>query len=54
MADKSTNTIEHKEVAEPQFTCQRCGKKYGVRQMRRITRFRPLVVVCPECEKSFL
>ena len=54
MAEKTSGATEIKDQAEVTFICQRCGKSWSVKKMRRITRFRPLIVVCPECEKAFL
>lgn len=43
-------TGEKQKPREVTFICQECGKTWNIKQMRRITRFRPVLVVCPECE----
>ncbi len=53
MAD-TTSAKEQTEKAPKEFTfvCQRCGKTWSITAMRRVTRFRPFLVVCPDCEKE--
>jgi len=53
-AKSSTEQEKVESISEPVFTCHRCGRQWSVKQMRRLTRFRPVIVVCPDCEKSFL
>jgi hypothetical protein len=52
MAEKTTRAAEAKKRPEVTFTCQVCHKTRSIRDMRRIFRFRPVLVVCPECEKA--
>jgi len=33
------------------FTCQCCGKRRPLEQMRSVTRFVPVLIVCRECQK---
>lgn len=40
------------ETGEVQFVCRRCNKKKPIGDMRVITRFFPMEIVCRECEKS--
>ena len=47
-ADK-TKKQGSKEIT---FRCQRCEKNRRLEDMRVITRFFPLLVVCRECEKE--
>ena len=39
-------------VLEVKFKCQLCDKEKPISEMKTITRFRPVVVVCRECEKN--
>ena len=39
-------------VLEVKFKCQLCDKEKPISEMKTITRFRPVVVVCRECEKD--
>ena len=50
----SAKETTEKAVHELTFICQRCQKPWSVNEMRRITRFRPVLVVCPDCEKELL
>ncbi|MCJ7606177.1 MAG: hypothetical protein MUO19_09145 [Dehalococcoidales bacterium] len=51
MADKTPQeTREKQKSREVTFICQECQKPWDIKQMRRITRFRPILVVCPKCE----
>lgn len=34
------------------FKCQRCNKRKRLEDMRSITRFIPVLVVCRDCEKE--
>lgn len=34
------------------FTCPRCNKKSTLQDMRNITRFIPMIIVCRQCEKE--
>ena len=53
-ADESKSAAKAKKetTAEVMFKCQLCGKDRPVSEMKLITRFRPVVVVCRECEKT--
>jgi hypothetical protein len=46
--------IKAKKDAAPEvkFKCQLCDKEKPISEMKTITRFRPVVVVCRECEKD--
>jgi len=54
MAGESTRSsrIKTESVAEVKFKCRICGKEKPISQMKVITRFRPVVVVCEECESG--
>lgn len=53
MAD-AASAKEKTDQTPPEFTfiCQRCQKPWSINAMKRITRFRPFLVVCPDCEKE--
>ena len=38
----------HKEVV---FKCRLCGKQKPISEMKVIKRFRPVIIVCQDCEK---
>lgn len=52
MADKKTEASKEKAQPAVTFVCQVCEKSWDIREMRRVFRFRPALVVCPECEKK--
>jgi hypothetical protein len=55
MAAEETKTIKQakKEAgADVSFKCSLCGKEKPISDMKTITRFRPVVVVCRDCEKN--
>ena len=44
-----------KETPEPQeimFTCRRCQRQRPISEMRTVTRFSPVMVVCLNCQKE--
>ena len=41
-----------KGSGEITFRCQSCDKYIPLEEMRVISRFFPMLVVCPECEKE--
>ncbi len=44
---------EKKEVtAEVKFKCRLCNKEKPISDMKLITRFRPVIVVCRDCERN--
>ena len=52
MADKKSEATVVKPKPEVTFVCQVCQKSWDIRDMRRVFRFRPVLVVCPECDKA--
>jgi hypothetical protein len=52
MADKTTTAGGAQQAHKVTFTCQMCQKSWDTKDMRRIFRFRPPLIVCPECEKT--
>ena len=50
-AKKANNT--QKEILEKTvFICQHCHQEQPIEDMRLITRFFPMMVVCSDCEQS--
>jgi hypothetical protein len=48
---KGGNKAKKDAVLEVMFKCSLCEKEKTISEMKTITRFRPVVVVCRECEK---
>ena len=40
------------EAAEITFKCRRCGRQRPLQEMRSITRFVPVLIVCQDCQKE--
>ena len=49
---KQPGETKEKEPEKITFRCQNCDKEKLMEEMRVITRFFPLLVVCRECEKE--
>jgi hypothetical protein len=49
---KEADKTKRKEPGAVIFRCQRCGKGKPIEEMRVVTRFFPLMVVCRECERE--
>jgi transcription elongation factor Elf1 len=47
-----TDKAKKQKPLEVTFTCQRCMKRKRLEEMRTITRFVPVLVVCRDCEKE--
>ncbi len=54
MAGKSTGTTgkAQKPEREITFLCRRCGKYKPITEMRTVTRFVPVLVVCADCARE--
>ena len=52
MAEKKTEASEERPQTPVTFVCQVCHKTWDIKDMRRVFRFRPALIVCPECEKA--
>lgn len=54
MTEKSKPAAKTKKPGLPEitFTCPRCNKKSPLEDMRNITRFIPMLIVCKQCEKE--
>lgn len=52
--EKSSGATRIKKPAsvEVTFKCRLCEKQKPISEMKVITRFRPVVVVCQDCEKT--
>jgi hypothetical protein len=49
---KTTKQSKKETVPEVNFKCSLCEKEKPISEMKTITRFRPVVVVCRNCEKD--
>ena len=49
---KEAGKTKGKEPGEITFRCQSCDKYKHLEEMRVITRFFPMLVVCRDCEKE--
>jgi ribosomal protein S14 len=53
MAEEELKEADKKDGSgEITFRCSSCGKDKPLEEMRIITRFFPLIVVCRECERE--
>ena len=55
MAAGSSKKEEMAQEVKPlnvKFTCQICGKDRPLADMRSITRFKPVMIVCRSCERD--
>ncbi|HEY83126.1 MAG TPA: hypothetical protein G4O01_07580 [Dehalococcoidia bacterium] len=44
--------LEAKETKEITFRCKYCGQNKPLSEMRRITRFFPVLIACRDCERK--
>lgn len=51
-ASQETDKAKRQKPLEITFTCQRCMKRKRLEEMRSITRFIPVLIVCRDCEKE--
>ena len=55
MAAETSQEASKEKKQEDQvitFTCSRCHKSKAIQEMKIITRFRPVIVVCQDCHKE--
>jgi len=55
MAVKSTGAAGKSQKPEPReinFLCRRCGKNKPIAEMRTVTRFVPVLIVCADCARE--
>ncbi len=54
MAEKKETDVKAKKKKQPEITfrCQRCGTLSPLEDMRSVTRFIPVLIVCKKCEKE--
>jgi hypothetical protein len=52
MAEKAQSGSKKKKTAEIKFRCQLCNQMNRLEDMRTITRFVPMLVVCKNCERE--
>ncbi|MFA5309947.1 MAG: hypothetical protein WC370_10780 [Dehalococcoidales bacterium] len=48
----SHHKAKKQETEEVTFKCARCETQQPISKMKIIARFRPVIVVCHECEKE--
>jgi len=48
---KGGNKAKKDAALEVIFKCGLCGKEKPISEMKTIARFRPVIIVCRECEK---
>jgi predicted SprT family Zn-dependent metalloprotease len=51
-ATKSGSKEKKQKPEEITFKCRLCEKQRPISEMKIITRFRPVIVVCRDCEKA--
>jgi hypothetical protein len=49
---KSESGKEKSAKEEVTFTCRRCQRQRPLSEMRTVTRFSPVLIVCRECQKE--
>jgi hypothetical protein len=49
---KGATKAKKETVTEVTFKCRLCEKDKPISEMKLITRYRPVVVVCRDCEKD--
>ena len=54
MAEKKETAVKTKKTKKTEITfrCQRCDTLRPLEDMRSITRFIPVLIVCKKCEKE--
>ena len=53
MAEQTAKTGQPKKMApEITFKCRRCGLEKPLSDMRSVTRFLPVLVVCKDCARE--
>jgi hypothetical protein len=50
--EEATEADKKRELREITFRCPNCDKYKPLEEMRVITRFFPILVVCRQCEKE--
>ena len=49
---QEANKGKNQEPLEITFKCWRCQKLKPLHEMKNVTRFRPVIVVCQDCHKE--
>jgi hypothetical protein len=49
---KGGSKTKKQETLEVTFKCRRCEAEKPISEMKIVTRFRPVMVVCQDCEKE--
>ncbi|MCK4863612.1 MAG: hypothetical protein KAS25_04900 [Dehalococcoidales bacterium] len=51
-AKKEADKAKKQKPREIKFKCQRCQKEVLLKEMVRVTRFRPVLIVCQNCAEE--
>jgi len=51
-AKQEEGKTKKQKPREIKFKCQRCQKEVPLKEMVRVTRFRPVLIVCRNCAKE--
>jgi transcription elongation factor Elf1 len=53
MAEQASKTeTKEKPQEEIKFHCRRCGRERPLSEMRSVTRFLPVLIVCKDCARE--
>ena len=52
MPEKEAKGAGKKSTLKVSFKCQRCKRNRPIEEMRSVTRFSPVLVVCRDCENE--
>jgi hypothetical protein len=54
MAEKNGEKVKVLRLAEMEicFKCQNCGREKPISEMRTVTRFIPVLIVCQDCART--
>ena len=50
--EKAAAKVKKTTPAEVMFKCRLCEMQKPISEMKIITRFRPVIVICQDCEKT--
>jgi hypothetical protein len=52
MAEQAKKEQPKKTAPEIKFKCRRCSRERPLSEMRSVTRFLPVLIVCADCAKE--
>jgi hypothetical protein len=52
MAEQASKKVPAKTAGEIVFICRRCGQAKPLSDMRSVTRFLPVLIVCKDCAQE--